>query len=155
MYRKLEEARAFERTCYSKCVALNRFTFDMFSPNLSTALAALPLLYACYWVLFKKLNRSRLPPGPSGWPVIGNLLDMPTSTEWVKYRDLGKEYGACFQLCSSQFDVYSDNPLLYRFRYRIPQRAGKSHHRHQFSGGSPRSAGGAFIDLLKQVSHQS
>ena len=33
-----------------------------------------------------------LPPGPSGLPVIGNLFDMPTSNDWVVYRDLGVKH---------------------------------------------------------------
>ncbi|KAF9033183.1 cytochrome P450 [Panaeolus papilionaceus] len=34
-----------------------------------------------------------LPPGPRAWPLIGNLLDMPTSQEWLTFAKWGKKYG--------------------------------------------------------------
>lgn len=39
-----------------------------------------------------KQSSSRLPPGPRGWPLIGNLLDMPTSDEWVRYAEWVQEF---------------------------------------------------------------
>jgi hypothetical protein len=36
----------------------------------------------------KQLN----PPGPPGWPVIGNLLDLPKKEGWKVYLDWGKQY---------------------------------------------------------------
>lgn len=49
--------------------------------------------------LYLKRNNARssyklpLPPGPKGLPVIGNLLDMPTSFEWETYHKWSKELG--------------------------------------------------------------
>ena len=37
-----------------------------------------------------------LPPGPKGLPVIGNLLDMPTSFEWETYHKWSKELGGSY-----------------------------------------------------------
>jgi hypothetical protein len=34
-----------------------------------------------------------LPPGPPGWPIIGNVLDIPSRDEHVKYAELSKKYG--------------------------------------------------------------
>jgi hypothetical protein len=34
-----------------------------------------------------------LPPGPPGWPIIGNVLDLPTREEWVTYGALKERYG--------------------------------------------------------------
>lgn len=38
-----------------------------------------------------------LPPGPKGWPVIGNLFDMPTGFEWKTFHEWSRKFGAvCF-----------------------------------------------------------
>ena len=52
-------------------------------------------------MLFRKLNKSRdgnpnglpLPPGPKGYPLIGNLFDMPVDKPWVVYDEWRKTYG--------------------------------------------------------------
>ncbi|KAF9026341.1 cytochrome P450 [Hymenopellis radicata] len=33
------------------------------------------------------------PPGPKGWPVIGNLFDLPKEKEWVTWAKWGDQYG--------------------------------------------------------------
>ena len=33
------------------------------------------------------------PPGPPGWPVIGNLLDLPPLSTWLAYTDFSNKYG--------------------------------------------------------------
>ena len=33
------------------------------------------------------------PPGPTSWPLIGNLLDLPKETPWTAYTDMSKKYG--------------------------------------------------------------
>jgi cytochrome P450 len=39
-------------------------------------------------------NRGRrYPPGPKGWSVIGNLLDMPKSHSWRVFSEMGDTYG--------------------------------------------------------------
>jgi hypothetical protein len=39
-----------------------------------------------------------LPPGPRGYPVIGNLFDMPStnSQSWLTFAKWGKEYGITY-----------------------------------------------------------
>lgn len=59
--------------------------------SLATALGVLSVV-ALYVASQKK---SRRPPGPKGWPLIGNLLDAPKSgSEWVAYHEMCKKYGA-------------------------------------------------------------
>ena len=38
-------------------------------------------------------SHTRLPPGPKGYPIIGNLLDLPPTHVWEKFGTWGKQYG--------------------------------------------------------------
>ncbi|KAG2151900.1 cytochrome P450 [Suillus cothurnatus] len=62
-----------------------------------TNVTGLDLCLACVGVyllkqLFKKKNPP-YPPGPPGWPLIGNLLDMPHIKPWLTFTEWGKKYG--------------------------------------------------------------
>lgn len=46
------------------------------------------LLYHTY----KSARRGRLPPGPKGWPIVGNL-DLPPTYFWVAHDHLRQQYG--------------------------------------------------------------
>jgi hypothetical protein len=54
------------------------------------------LLFA-HFVLRRFLSRSSrlpLPPGPKGYPIIGNILEIGQQEQpWVVYSDIAKEYG--------------------------------------------------------------
>ena len=49
----------------------------------------LTLLYA---VLYLKSPYRKLPPGPRGYPIIGNILDLG-SGPWIKFTEWRKNYG--------------------------------------------------------------
>ncbi|KAF8514704.1 cytochrome P450 [Hysterangium stoloniferum] len=72
-----------------------------------------------------------LPPGPPGYPIIGNLFDLPKSLEWKTYKDWAQSYGDLVyvnvlgtpiafvnskELVSELFEkrssIYSDRPQL-------------------------------------------
>lgn len=62
-------------------------TFQVVASLVVTAVVA--------YVLLSRSNASSipLPPGPKGYPIIGNLLDMPEEVEWKKYREWSRQYG--------------------------------------------------------------
>jgi hypothetical protein len=45
--------------------------------------------------ILDKKPLGRLPPGPKKWPLLGNMLDMPTSKEWLTFAEWGRTYGNC------------------------------------------------------------
>ncbi|KAJ6560597.1 cytochrome P450 [Mycena vulgaris] len=49
---------------------------------------------ATLYALYRRRNRSRLPlpPGPPKLPLVGNLFDVPTDSQWETYARWSKEY---------------------------------------------------------------
>ncbi|KAJ6473752.1 cytochrome P450 [Mycena sanguinolenta] len=43
-------------------------------------------------------NRPPLPPGPRGWPLIGNSFDIPTHTVWQSFAQMGEKWGDLLSL---------------------------------------------------------
>jgi hypothetical protein len=62
-----------------------------------TAVDGLVILTSFYFVLLLHDHRRRrglpYPPGPRSWPIIGNLLDVPSRRPWVTYSEMSKKYG--------------------------------------------------------------
>ncbi|THU85082.1 cytochrome P450 [Dendrothele bispora CBS 962.96] len=48
--------------------------------------------------LSQRRDRFPLPPGPRGYPLIGNLLDLPSSHEWLTWAKLGEKWGDLLSL---------------------------------------------------------
>ncbi|EAU83133.2 cytochrome P450 [Coprinopsis cinerea okayama7 len=71
---------------------LQFWRFDLAIALASGVTAATALVLATY----KRVrNRSRLPkpPGPKGYPIIGNLFDVPSKRSWIGYKELSEKYG--------------------------------------------------------------
>ncbi|KAJ7841198.1 cytochrome P450 [Mycena olivaceomarginata] len=70
--------------------------------------------------LFRK-QRGILPPGPTGLPVIGNVLDMPASTEWLTFAQWGKKWGGlCSVTLLGQPIVILNTGPVFSTRPRLP-----------------------------------
>ncbi|KZP19018.1 cytochrome P450 [Athelia psychrophila] len=62
------------------------------SLNPSTVALFSSLLLATWYFSRKS---ARYPPGPKGWPLIGNLLDAPKpGSEWIDYHEMAKKYSS-------------------------------------------------------------
>ena len=65
----------------------------MESPNVLNAAAVLTAAaLLLVWHCGKKPSAA-LPPGPKKLPLLGNLLDMPTEREWIKFTTWGNQFG--------------------------------------------------------------
>ncbi|KAG2358772.1 cytochrome P450 [Suillus spraguei] len=103
----------------------------MLTPNviwLDLCLAAIGV-YLIKKVLNK--NPAPYPPGPHGWPLIGNIRDVPQIKPWLTFAEWGKEYGAishieilgqhfivlnsvksAVDMLDKKSTVYSERPIL-------------------------------------------
>ncbi|PCH41344.1 cytochrome P450 [Wolfiporia cocos MD-104 SS10] len=96
------------------------------------AFVAVALIVLVDRILKGNNSRARtLPPGPEGWPLIGNVLDMPTSYEWQTFSAWSEKWGDiicvtifgqpmvilnspqhAFEILDKKGAIYSDRPVL-------------------------------------------
>ncbi|EJD00110.1 cytochrome P450 [Fomitiporia mediterranea MF3/22] len=55
------------------------------------------------------LLRRKMPPGPTGIPLLGNVLQMPTSLPWIRFAEYTKKYGYIHKACGYSGPVVSFN----------------------------------------------
>ena len=70
-------------------------------PALLIGACILLLLIGCKFLSAKwnsELAGLPLPPGPKGYPLVGNVLDIPRLKPWLKYREWQSSYG---ELCGN------------------------------------------------------
>ncbi|KAF8197715.1 cytochrome P450 [Mycena galopus ATCC 62051] len=53
------------------------------------------LVSACgaSWYYIRAKKGPRLPPGPKGLPILGNILDVPLEKQWLKFTEMGDIWG--------------------------------------------------------------
>ncbi|KAG1864813.1 cytochrome P450 [Suillus subluteus] len=87
-------------------------------------------VYLVKQVVTKK-NPAPYPPGPRGWPLIGNVLDMPRVKPWLTFTKWGQKYGdithvevlgwhiillnsvkTAMEMMDRKSILYSDRPVL-------------------------------------------
>lgn len=51
------------------------------------------LLGVVYFAVGGRAKNGRQIPGPAGWPIVGNALQMATKDEWLQFDRWAKQYG--------------------------------------------------------------
>ncbi|KAF7316410.1 Cytochrome P450 [Mycena indigotica] len=108
------------------------FTFFKLTSPLAGVVAILAV------ALFTRILRGykhRSPPGPSGWPIVGNLFDLPPSTNepWKVYQAWSVKYGSdvihmkvlatriiVINLVKAASDLLTQKSAIYADRPRMP-----------------------------------
>ena len=80
-----------------------------------TSLACVILGCAALVRLAQWRSRSRLPPGPRGYPIVGNLFDLPLNHIWEKFGAWGSQYGELFSLHLPPHNSHLDVNVLMAF----------------------------------------
>ncbi|KAG6919294.1 hypothetical protein DXG01_007426 [Tephrocybe rancida] len=76
--------------------------------------------------LVRRSQRAPLPPGPKGYPLVGNVLDMPSKQEWVTFGQWREQYVTILgqpiiilnsarianEMLDKKSPIYSDRPVL-------------------------------------------
>ncbi|KAI0771958.1 cytochrome P450 [Trametes elegans] len=62
------------------------------TPHASLLLILVAAIIAIHRLLYKR-RLGRLPPGPRGWPLVGNILDMPSSYPWITFAHWAERWG--------------------------------------------------------------
>ncbi|TFK23817.1 cytochrome P450 98A3 [Coprinopsis marcescibilis] len=70
-------------------------------------------LAICAFAANSALSKRKLPlpPGPTGWPVVGNLFQIPQTSPWVVYKEWAKQYGGITYLNAMGQDIVVVNDL--------------------------------------------
>ncbi|KAH9940671.1 cytochrome P450 [Amylocystis lapponica] len=62
------------------------------TPQLAVVLAIGLLLLFLADSFLRRRSKTPLPPGPPGLPLLGNVFDIPSDREWIKYKEWSDQY---------------------------------------------------------------
>jgi len=79
---------------------------SLIGPDVFVWLGVAAGLYVVAGQITRRGVTNPLPPGPKGWPLIGNLLEVPTTEPWKGYAALGEKWGESFTPTSEADLVY-------------------------------------------------
>lgn len=106
------------------------------SASLIAVLLALVLLIVTTSARKKTPPGSKLPPGPSGYPLVGNLPSIPQKHSWLQFYEWSKTYGPLYRLNiagrehfiisteSIANDLCRDRGAIYSSREQLPAAVG-------------------------------
>jgi hypothetical protein len=90
---------------------------------------------------YQRRKRFPYPPGPPGWPLIGNLLDIPPSFPWLVFTEYSKKYGIA--TLSTRF--FSEATCRAHCVIQFSRRKGRRLEQHQSYQRSTREAWGCLL----------
>ena len=83
-------------------------------PAVGGVIAALILLLVVYLIHSYKRKRSNFPPGPQGWPILGNVFQIDPKRPDITLAGWAKQYGGVFSYkFLGQTIVVASNPELF------------------------------------------
>ena len=59
----------------------------------SWPLPAVVLVVVFLYVLIVRKRKGPMPPGPAGWPILGNALDVPLDYSWHAFAKWAERWG--------------------------------------------------------------
>lgn len=64
----------------------------------SIVLVSLTTVLVALWIRSQQRPAKNFPPGPKGWPLLGNILDFNTDQPSKLLEEFGKKYGDIFSV---------------------------------------------------------
>lgn len=78
--------------------------YTHFSLQPSLICLSLSLALVVGWVIrgiaVSYFQRAKMPPGPAGIPILGNVLQVPSKMAWIRFTEWQAEYGTLGKLYS-------------------------------------------------------